>query len=119
MDEYGSGFPACMELPCLSCGGLLWSLVWQGGQGQEWFSWVWAVLLLVGVEEPIFPMWSGAPGQRKICTVLCGVGVRGLMGFCGCPESWSTHGWVGGQKVGQGCARRFTSFCPRPSDSKA
>lgn len=49
-------FRACL-------GGSLWPLVWQGGQGQEWLFWVQAVLLLVGVEEPIFPMWSGAPGQ--------------------------------------------------------
>ena len=41
-----------------------WCLVQQGGQDQEWCSWVEAMLLLLGVEEPIFLMWSGAPGQR-------------------------------------------------------
>lgn len=53
---------------CACFGGSLglWCLVQQGGQNQEWFSWIEAMLLLLllGVEEPIFLMWSGAPGQR-------------------------------------------------------
>lgn len=79
---------------CACFGGSLglWCLVQQGGQNQEWFSWVEAMLLLLlllGVEEPIFLMWSGAPGQSGVCIKM------GCAWLCGCPESWYTHGWVG------------------------
>uniref|UniRef100_A0A8D1XW19 Heterogeneous nuclear ribonucleoprotein A/B n=1 Tax=Sus scrofa TaxID=9823 RepID=A0A8D1XW19_PIG len=73
-DEDGSCVPACMELLCLSWGlSGLWCSVQQGGQDQECFSWVEALLLLLlllGMEEPIFSCGLGPQGRGGICIAL-------------------------------------------------
>ena len=76
-----------MELPCLSWGlSLVSGVAGRAGTGMALLG-VQAVLLLVGVEEPIFSMRPGASGHwDRLHLLLGGEGPDGL---------WLSHGWVG------------------------
>lgn len=91
LDAHGSGFSACMELPCLSWGlTLAAGVAGWAGTGMALLG-IQAVLLLVGGEACIF---HAAWYLRALISFASPRG-EGPDGLCGCPESWSTHGWVG------------------------
>lgn len=53
--------PAWSFRACL--GGSLWPLVWQGGQEQEWLSWVSRLCCCWLEEKPVFSMRPGTSGH--------------------------------------------------------